>query len=242
MPLPRVFINGWTMPACAPATLLECLPSAADSIIHLSDLVSPGDITLNTLLAALRQKMPEPPCLLMGWSYGGMLACAYAAHFPQRVKALVTLAMNPCFVAQAHWQAGMATDVFEQFVRRFSTHPEKTRKQFIALCCMGGANETHQRRQLMAEMPLATDGLLPLLKLFGALDIRPLMTGVQCPVTHIYGEQDAVVPVAVSTLMEAHYPWHRTERMAGSHCFFMDNPKSVSYLMARRHKEVASPC
>ncbi len=243
MPLPRVFINGWAMPTCALATLLESLTSETCRVIPLSDLVTPGDITLDTLLLALHQKMPDTPCQLIGWSYGGMLACAYAAHFPQQVKALVTLAMNPGFIAQADWQAGMAAEVFEQFVQRFSTNPEKTRRQFIALCCMGGSNGTHQRRQLFTKMPVAAaESLLSLLQLFGTLDIRPLMTRIQCLATHLYGEQDAVVPVAVSTLMQAHYPLHRTERIKGSHCFFMDNPAPVSSLIRSSHKEVASPC
>lgn len=60
--------------------------------------------------------------VVIGWSLGGQLATHLVDSFYKSTgltKTLITLASNPCFVANRVWQTAMPTDVFSQFKASF---------------------------------------------------------------------------------------------------------------------------
>ena len=143
MSFPLVLINGWAMPESVLEPLLSSLGNIELTVINLSDipLTKPDDLTLGALVSSLNSLLPEKQFVLAGWSYGGTLACAYATVFPKKVKALLTLATNPCFVMRPDWQAGMARTVFSDFLTSFKKDPEKTLRQFSTLCSIGSRDK-----------------------------------------------------------------------------------------------------
>ena len=82
-------------------------------------------------------------CILLGWSLGGMLASQIAAAAPDKVDALITIASNPCFVANEQWPHAMSAEVYDQFCAGFGAQPEKTWKRFCSLQAQGDSKSKH---------------------------------------------------------------------------------------------------
>ena len=77
---------------------------------HRHSEVCPADI--GPLVDLLLPALPEQAAYI-GWSLGGTVASWIAAHHPQRVSALVTVASNPSFVARENWPNAMGRDQFQ---------------------------------------------------------------------------------------------------------------------------------
>ena len=206
---PIVLISGWAMPAGAMAALAEALDSdhRRVAIVQLPGLVRVPeayrkDYDWDSLLAYLDQQLLEKPAVLVGWSLGGMLATLYASRYPDQVAAVVNLAANACFVRNETWAEGMEPELFARFCQGMSRSREKTLQQFSLLCTLGNAGHKAQAKALQAVMSEADldhqaedETLLPLLALLGASDIRSALADIRCPVTHMFGKDDALVPV-----------------------------------------------
>jgi hypothetical protein len=79
---------------------------------------------------------------VIGWSLGGQLAAYLVDSFYKSTgltKTLITLASNPCFVANTNWQTAMPADVFSQFKASFLQNQQATLKRFYYLITQGSA-------------------------------------------------------------------------------------------------------
>ena len=78
--------------------------------------------------------------VIVGWSLGGQLATLLVDHIQQQFdeqKILITLASNPCFVAQSDWSTAMPVETFIQFKQSFEQDSISTLKRFGLLVCQG---------------------------------------------------------------------------------------------------------
>ena len=70
-------------------------------------------------IATLQQQLPETPCILVGWSLGGMLAMQLLVQHPglqQRIRGLVLVGSTPRFVSVPDWPHGTSPEIFQSFV------------------------------------------------------------------------------------------------------------------------------
>jgi len=75
---------------------------------------------------------------LLGWSLGGTLASLLASQ-TSRVKALITVASNPVFIAKEQWVEGMSLAVFSQFQQDFHVNAQSALQRFVMLQTRGSA-------------------------------------------------------------------------------------------------------
>lgn len=123
----------------------------------------------------------------LGWSLGGMIATRIAVDFPERVTALITVASNPSFVQRDDWPAAMPAATFEDFLARFRQNPDRGLKRFDLL--QGGVAGSELGNP---------DTQYELLRWLAALDNRQGIEQLNCPSLFLFGEKDALVPVAVT--------------------------------------------
>ena len=234
-----IILSGWAMPS----TVFDPLDALCDiKCIGLPGLeVWPGvtkesDVCWPVLMQVMDSLLPEKPVTLVGWSLGGSLALKYAALFPHRVKRLVLIGFNPCFVARDDWPCGMNDALFKQFVEGLSDNNEATLKKFLFLCAQGAADTRQLLRELrqlvsagMKEHHLQrSEALLPaMLRLLGD-DLRQELHDVSCPVTHLLAEADGLVPASVSTLICQEYSDHHVVMNKGGHTFFRESADVVA--------------
>lgn len=160
------------------------------------------DFSIGALMPLLERNLPDE-ITLIGWSLGGMLAVALAAHAPKKVARIITLAANAKFVASADYVDAMPLATNRQFNKGFAADPEATLKLFNGLLAQGGANERGLLKSLRAanRSPRITHNWQQALTLLAGLDNRSAFASLTLPGLHIFAQNDALVPAAAARAM-----------------------------------------
>ncbi|GLP95941.1 pimeloyl-ACP methyl ester esterase BioH [Paraferrimonas sedimenticola] len=195
---PVLALHGWGMNPAVFAGLsshglaLQALPlpghgSASTSGAQLNDWV-------DAIAAQIDQ-----PCVLLGWSLGGLVASQLALRYPQKVVGLITVASSPYFVADSDWP-GTQRRVLKQFQRALSQDLKLTLERFLALQAMGseGAREDIRRlkQAVLAQALPNQQALADGLKLLENCDMRDDWRAIEQPWLRVWGRLDGLTPVA----------------------------------------------
>jgi pimeloyl-[acyl-carrier protein] methyl ester esterase len=149
-------------------------------------------------LAALAERLS--PGVLVGWSFGGMLAVQLQRRFPERFSAVVTIASNACFVARTDWPQAMPSDTFKSFYADMRTDPEKALKRFALLVTQSSTQRRHLGKALQWDSA-DSQQRLHALAVLGVLDNRVTLSRGASPVLHCLAANDALVPAAAAEPM-----------------------------------------
>ncbi|WP_010589906.1 MULTISPECIES: hydrolase [unclassified Acinetobacter] len=139
--------------------------------------------------------------VIVGWSLGGQLATLLVDQIQQQYaekKVLITLASNPCFVAQTDWMAAMPIETFIQFKQSFEQDAISTLKRFGLLVCQGASSAKKDflvMQKLIRPQPIAL--LRQGLQLLEQLNLVELYENYQGRQLHVFAEHDALVPYQV---------------------------------------------
>ena len=139
--------------------------------------------------------------VIVGWSLGGQLATLLVDQIWKKYaeqKVLITLASNPCFVAQVDWSTAMPVETFMQFKQSFEQDAISTLKRFGLLVCQGASSAKKDfvaMQKLIRPQPIALlrDGL----QLLEQLNLVELYENYQGKQLHVFAEHDALVPYQV---------------------------------------------
>lgn len=228
-------IHGWAMHSGIWLDFAQCL--AAHYQVTLVDLPGHGHsgplspFTLETITDALVQTLPDEPCCWLGWSLGTAVVLEMARRFPERVKGLVLVAGNPCFLRQEDWP-GMRVDVLDSFAANLSQDLQATLTRFLAIQVMTLPNAKELAKSLKnivlsRPVPLAESlqGGLDILK---TADLRPALAALTVPVLVILGNKDSLVPVAVGTAIKACQPTVQLQVLEqAAHTPFLSHPDEM---------------
>ena len=140
--------------------------------------------------------------VIVGWSLGGQLAMILVHQIQQQYneqKILITLASNPCFVAQADWTTAMPVETFVHFKQSFEQDAITTLKRFGLLVCQGtisAKKDFLDMQKLIRPQAIALlrDGL----QLLEQLNLVDLYKNYQGRQLHVFAEHDALVPYQVN--------------------------------------------
>ena len=144
--------------------------------------------------------------VIVGWSLGGQLATLLVDHIQQQFdeqKILITLASNPCFVAQSDWSTAMPVETFIQFKQSFEQDSISTLKRFGLLVCQGtnsAKKDFVTMQKLIRPQPIAL--LKQGLQLLEQLNLVKLYKNYQGRQLHLFAEQDALVPCQVMQIIQ----------------------------------------
>ncbi len=230
-----VLLHGWGLHAGIWEPVLA--PLSARFRLHLFDLPGHGhsaamrDFTLDSACAALAETAPAQAHWL-GWSLGGMLALAFAARHPQRVRRLALAASNPRFTTAADWPQAMAPEVLEGFARALGEDYAATLNRFLGLVARGAPDNAVLRtlRQVMKTAPAPTvDGLRSGLDILRTADLRERLPALALPTLLLAGTRDTLVPVAaLRTLAERHPHVQLREFTQAGHAPFISHPQDFA--------------
>lgn len=207
---PLVLLHGWGFSSRIWQPLIKALHAHGVEQVFAIDLPGFGSafhepvMTLDEWLDGLAEQLPAR-CVLGGWSLGGMLALQLAARRPARVAGVLTLGSNLHFTADGDWP-GMPEADYRQFCERFELQPEKTWQRFLQLQVRGEAEPDRWLgvlKRLADFRDMDPDSAAHWLALLGQLDNRGLPGQLAVPGLHVFGEHDAITPVAVAERVRA---------------------------------------
>ncbi|GGO88918.1 pimeloyl-[acyl-carrier protein] methyl ester esterase [Marinobacterium nitratireducens] len=205
-----VLLHGWGLGSDVWAPLLEPLQPHFEILrFDLPGLGRsaefPTPYRLESVAAAVLEQVPES-AIWLGWSLGGLVAAEAARQAPHRVRGLVTVASNPCFVARADWPCAMAPEVFDDFVARLDADPARTLGSFAMLQTQGALGARASLRLLKTLIAsLEPSALAPALQLL-AEDRRETLAQLELPMLHVFGAEDRLVPAAIVERLGAQLP------------------------------------
>ncbi|WP_278493339.1 hydrolase [Acinetobacter gyllenbergii] len=191
-----LLITGWG----GGAELLKPLHEALEQKGHIVERLN----IFNALNDDILQQQVELAVkfdVIVGWSLGGQLATLLVdqiQHQYAEQKVLITLASNPCFVAQADWATAMPVETFMQFKQSFEQDTISTLKRFGLLVCQGASSAKKDfvaMQKLIRPQPIAL--LRQGLNLLEQLNLVELYENYQGRQLHVFAEHDALVPYQV---------------------------------------------
>lgn len=191
-----LLITGWGGGAELLKPLHEALEQKGHSVERLNIFNAlDGDILQQHVELAVKYDV------IVGWSLGGQLATLLVDQIQQQYaeqKVLITLASNPCFVAQADWMTAMPVETFMQFKQSFEQDAITTLKRFGLLVCQGASSA---KKDFVAMQKLIRPQSIALLKqglkLLEQLNLVELYESYQGKQLHVFAEHDALVPYQV---------------------------------------------
>jgi pimeloyl-[acyl-carrier protein] methyl ester esterase len=181
--------------------------------------------------------------VIMGWSLGGQLATVLVDQIQQQNqvhKILITLASNPCFVANPDWSYAMSIDAFQQFKGSFFDDAITTLKKFGFMVCQGVGTSKEDFKNLQSLIQAQNlDTLrhgLDALEVLNNVDILQNYAGHQY---HLFGKQDYLVSYKVERkIANLAARYLQTELFSGSHGFPVFEAKEISCKLYQYLEEI----
>ena len=233
-PKELILVHGWGMHSGVwDAIMPGLLQQFQVTVVDLPGLgrspIPGGEYDLDYLTHHVLQIAPRN-AVWVGWSLGGMVAMNAAAHFPDRVSALVTVCSTPKFVADDAWPLAMQSDVMQAFMQMMQEDAEGTLIRFLSLQCKGSNTIKDDIRQLKEWVHFhglpAPKALRCGLDVLAAVDLRSTLKNITAPTLHVFGEKDHLVPVGVSKAIAQLQPSASTSVIRGvSHVPFISEPE-----------------
>jgi len=162
--------------------------------------------------------------VIAGWSLGGQLATLLVDQMSKQYnqqKVLITLASNPCFVANAEWQTAMPQTTFQTFKQSFEQDAIATLKKFGFMVCQG-VESTKQDfitlQSLIQPQPLnlLQQGLF----LLENLNLATILKNYTRQQYHLFAKQDFLVNYKIEgNFQKFHAKFLESELIHGSHGF-----------------------
>ena len=191
-----LLITGWG----GGAELLKPLHEALEQKGHSVERINIFNV-LNDDVLQQHVELAVEYDVIIGWSLGGQLATILVNQIQQQYaeqKVLITLASNPCFVAQADWMTAMPVETFMQFKQSFEQDAITTLKRFGLLVCQGTSSA---KKDFVAMQKLIRPQQIALLrqglKLLEQLNLVEMYKNYQGHQLHVFAEHDALVPYQV---------------------------------------------
>lgn len=236
-----VLLPGWGLGVVALQLLAEELDTLlTDFTVQIQPLPDMHGKDVTAIIEQLDQQLPND-CWLVGWSLGGMLATALAAHRQSRCAGVISYASNACFVARETWPTAMPVETFSEFRKLCQSDLTAGLKRFALLCSQGSAQPRALSRQLQ-EIALAVQhsSALADLEMLAELDNRQAIQAFAGPQLHLLAAVDALLPVAAAEALRALNPQATVELLGHSHASVFAEPqllaqRMVSFILSRHY-------
>lgn len=202
-----VFISGLGVKAAIGLPMLEQLTSANNKPLLL-DLPEPPDEILDQTLdqqlhyisSKLIALIPDHS-IIIGWSLGGLIAILLYKYAPEKINKLILIGSTPKFTSCAGWHC-LAPETLNKFYTSACDDFPSLLQHFACLITHPKRNNTLLLKYLLLNKKL----FLFYLKIICNSDTRQALANLKIPTIYIFGEHDAIVPIACKAQFKIAFP------------------------------------
>ena len=173
-----VFLHGWGTSSSVREKQIDYFPEKYN--VKAIDLYGQKSENLSSVLCPLSS-------VLIGWSYGGMLAMDYAVKNPDRVKALALVGCS------AKFTEGMPAAVIRNIKRNLSRDFKMTMENCYATFFSESEEAAMKKFIEKQGLPVKKD-TIDILDQLLVLDQRHVLKDIKVPTLIVHGDKDAVCP------------------------------------------------
>lgn len=186
---------------------------------------------LENIAEAVLQAIPVQEFSVLGWSLGATVAMAIAERAPQRIRHLLVLAGNPCFMETQDWP-GVKSRTLDGFAELLKTDVQQTLMRFLALQVNGlahGKALLQTLKQALHECPPPPVTVLQAgLDILKISDLRPFISNNALSISLILGEKDTLIPLSCGEAMRALNAGVKLQVLASAgHAPFLSHPQQL---------------
>jgi pimeloyl-[acyl-carrier protein] methyl ester esterase len=213
---------------------------------------------LKTASELILKNSPEQ-AIYGGWSLGGMLAMYIASHYPQRSQHLISIASTPKYLADNNW-GGVSKTALAEFSHNIKTNFKPTMQRFIAsqfptnrvsnhssvipakagiqsrdkelIVTLAVKKNIRQLKDIAFQHGLPhSNALTSGINILQQLDLRNDLKTIPKQL-HIYGEQDAMIPVSITHRLKQLAPQAKQHTIpAAGHAVLLTHAPQISNLI-----------
>lgn len=146
---------------------------------------------LDELLEFIEKQVSEP-AIWLGWSFGGMLALAFAKYRPHLVQKLILVSSTAKFIASDNWKYAVSLPEFMGFYLGLVEDYPQTMRNFFTLQTLGNTDRLELIQQLEKTIKTTPDiqALTNQLAILSTLDLRQDLAKINQNTVWIMGEYD----------------------------------------------------
>jgi pimeloyl-[acyl-carrier protein] methyl ester esterase len=162
---------------------------------------------LEVILERLRANIIKKPMIILGWSFGGVIAQHWAVNYPEEILALILCSTSPRFITSPDWAHGQAKPHLIRMRQKIKQSYPKSIHDFNKLQVRQDKNKAKVFNILQQVTPqYQLPGLLPSLDLMLNIDLRPMVSSISQPTCLISGVHDQITPIGASEWMKKFIP------------------------------------
>jgi len=239
---PLVLLHGFALHGGVFAPILPAL--ARTHRVHVVDLPGHGhsrdvpapslDAVVDRVAGAvadalLRDGATGGAPAVLGWSFGGQVAMAWAMRDPGAVERLALVCTTPSFVVRPGWSTAMPEDTLARFGDELRVAWRLTLQRFLTLQVQGsdeGRRTLAQLRERLFErgQPSVADLGATLSILLGT-DLRACVGSIVAPALVVTGPRDTLAPAEAGAWLARTLPAARLVTIDGAaHAPFLSHP------------------
>lgn len=218
-----VLLHGWAMHS---KIWREFALQLAENY-HVQCVDVPLNGNLDDITEQVLAKINSESFYLLGWSFGGTVALNIAKQYSTRVTGIILMTANPCFVESENW-AGMNEEVFDKFAQQLQKNSSLTLQRFLALQLQGLPEFLNDVKMQFETTPSPSlSDLENGLFLLKHSDLRSVVQQLNCPITAILSDNDALVPLEMAeNLQQLNSDLTLTVLNNAGHIPFMTQPQN----------------
>jgi pimeloyl-[acyl-carrier protein] methyl ester esterase len=151
-----------------------------------------------------------PVASVLGWSWGGQVALAWAQRRPRSVERLVLVCTTPSFVQRPDWRCAMSAETPRRFGDELRVAYRLTLQRFLTLQVRGSdagrAVLAQLRARLFERGAPSVASLNAVLDLLVETDLRASVPRIHVPALVVSGGRDTLAPAAAGKWLAGALP------------------------------------
>ena len=160
---------------------------------------------LGSFVAGLEEK--ASPCVVVGWSAGGIVGLELTCENPGLLKGLVVIGATPKFCSEEEYPWGVATRNVRAMIMEIGKDSRAVLDRFFQdVTWPAVESESCRSEKVRAARNMGIEHLVRGLEYLRKMDLRDRLKGVEIPILIIHGREDRIVPWQAGAWMNRSLP------------------------------------